>query len=85
MATGVILNQSKNFEFIRFTQNPVIILAHKFAHDLEFVSSGADKINQPNYNNQFLIILRKNRLWENWLYHKTLCSKFSLRFKLTQV
>ena len=52
MATGVILNQSKNFEFIRFTQNPVIIFTHK------------------NYNNQFLIILRKNRLWENWLYHK---------------
>ena len=33
MATGVILNQSKNFELIRFTQNPVIIFAHKFAHD----------------------------------------------------
>ena len=48
MATRVIINQSKHFEVIRSTQNPVIILAHKFAHDLEFVPSEADKINQFN-------------------------------------
>ena len=48
MATRVIINQSKNFEVIRSTQNPVIILAHKFAHDLEFVTWEADKINQFN-------------------------------------
>ena len=53
MVTGVILKQSKNFELIRFTQNPVIIPAHKFAHDLEFVTSEADKINQPNYKTSF--------------------------------
>ena len=48
MTTRVIINQSKNFEVIRSTQNPVIILAHKFAHDLEFVTSEADKIHQFN-------------------------------------
>ena len=48
MATRVVLNQSQNFEFIRFTQNPVIIPSHRFAHNLELVTSGADKRNQPN-------------------------------------
>ena len=46
MATRVIINKSKNFEVIRSTQNPVIILAHKF--ELEFVTSEADKINKFN-------------------------------------
>ena len=53
MATRVIFNYSQNLEFIRFTQNPVVIPSHKFAHNLELVTSGADKINQPNYNNSF--------------------------------
>ena len=59
MATRVVSNQSQNFEFIRFTQNTVIIPSHRFAHNLELVTSEADKRNQPNYNNQFFIILRK--------------------------
>ena len=48
MATRVTFNYSQNLEFIRFTQNPVVTLSDKFAHNLELVTSGADKINQPN-------------------------------------